>query len=133
MESKEFEWSDELRLEFFYFAYTRSYSETKGSIFEQFKASKERKPLFVTQDGKEVFEGDFFWTVKFNLKEPFRCYASHGKEDGWIDFSTREAAETYISENAKLYSIKDVREAVISIPGLSYVMGNLISELQKRK
>lgn len=80
------------------------------------KIKKAPEPLFVTEDGIEVFGGDFHFSVNKktltladNGTAQIGNSASH--KDVWWTFSTKELAEKYIDENKLIYSKKQIREA----------------------
>jgi hypothetical protein len=71
---------------------------------------KPKTPLFTTEDGVEVFEGDRCWYVNFLLilcgGNPIGMVGTKHNKFKW--FSTKEAAEKYIEENKPKYSEKDM-------------------------
>jgi hypothetical protein len=88
---------------------------SKG-VFKEFK----KEPLFVTEDGVNIFEGDEYYTVfscfdknedvyPFKINGPFKAriirYLGVPKY-----FSTKEAAQKYVNENKPKYSEKELRE-----------------------
>lgn len=85
------------------------------SELEDIKKSK-RTPLFRTEDGVEVFEGDTIYGINTDWKV-FSHYTNlEAKIKNWgINpiFSTEIAAKNYIKENKKKYSLKDINEALI--------------------
>lgn len=82
------------------------------------------KPLFTTEDGKEIFEGDDYWWITTSLKyisnwPRVESYVANGaiankhsikndKERCFLNFSTKEAAEEYILMNKPSLSVNDV-------------------------
>lgn len=74
---------------------------------------KDEKPLFTTQDGVEIFEGDKYWylTTYLALKED-RCNQFSGRRPNYKYFSTKEKAEEYKDQNELIYSKKDVRNII---------------------
>lgn len=82
---------------------------------------KLKNPLFTTEDGVEIFEGDSFSAVQlstFHLLE--KCAYKTG--DGFINFSTKEKAENYILLNKPCLSLIDVSKAYDHL--LSFNNGN---------
>lgn len=83
---------------------------------------KAKKPLFTTEDGVEIFEGDEFFRVwnindKFKL-DNYKCYADKNYAAETMmktvpHFSTKIAAENYIKYNKPCLSYKDVSEFLI--------------------
>ena len=81
-------------------------------------AKKVKKPLFTTEDGLDIFEGDLFYYVKFvqynnTSGKPFEIvrgdYTSFEYEPQYEKyFSTKEKAEEYILLNKPVLSLKDV-------------------------
>lgn len=75
--------------------------------------TKAKQPLFTTQDGVEIFEGNEFYFVP---KHQFIIHWSKAYHKGYgnkIDvkyFSTKEKAEEYIIMNKPCLSINDVRQ-----------------------
>jgi hypothetical protein len=71
-------------------------------------------PILVTQDGKEIYEGDEFWGIRdWRVLEGGRA----DKYDKNLDkatptFSTREAAEEWLTNNRPVLSLNDVKEWV---------------------
>lgn len=71
-----------------------------------------RQPIIITEDGKELFEGDkCFYITTFMEKiwaiESLWEIPDHVKSCQY--FSTRELAEEYLIENAPNLSLKDVK------------------------
>ena len=74
-----------------------------------------KEPLFVTEDGKEIFDEDKYFTVRLDTLEimkPFENWVSDKKR--LKCFSTKELAEQFISENKPIYSKKQIKEALLS-------------------
>lgn len=105
----------------------KNYSKIFSSFFEAAKFVYEynnRKPLLVTQEGVELFEGDdywFFWTKNpAHRQEVNTIYKYKVKpldsETTWsknaVFFSSEIAAKNYVKENEKKYSLNDIKEAV---------------------
>ncbi len=88
-------------------------------------AVKNKKPLFTTEDGVDIFEGDIFYYVKF--KENRNSYGRVfeiviADRPGCIYepqyekyFSTREKAEEYILLNKPVLSLNDINFAISKI------------------
>lgn len=81
------------------------------------KAIPPRKPILVTEDGKEMFDGDnyslFSVLTKANWQE-LRCSIKHALEFSaeWKHFHTKEKREEYIKWNKPMYSLNDVKVAL---------------------
>jgi len=74
--------------------------------------SKVKKPLFTTEDGVDIFEGDTYWWVTkltywCNFTNNVKISFYHDTEKYWY-FSTKEAAEEYILMNKPCLSLNDV-------------------------
>jgi len=75
-----------------------------------------KQPLFVTEDGKEVFEGDKFWYPNTHVWDVNIIEANANNYHYVVDvnkyktFSTKDKAEEYILENKPCLSVKDVEE-----------------------
>lgn len=69
---------------------------------------KIKKPLFISEDSKEIFEGDEFWFVNKNLNFKPTKSKNYVKNSRVLYFSTKEAAENYILMNKPVLSLKDV-------------------------
>ena len=95
-----------------------------GIAFKTWKASREpkkEKPLFVTEDGVEIFNGDSWWYVSDDFSCTEHHLANHKIVPFGKAFSTREKAEEYIMENKPCLSYKD-----ISVAGNYIAGGNLL-------
>lgn len=74
-----------------------------------------KEPLFVTEDGVDVFKYDYFYYVsKYGI-----CYKGYARELSATNkefkyFSTPEAAKKYIEQNKPRFSVKDIEEALLS-------------------
>jgi hypothetical protein len=79
---------------------------------EQFKASKSRKPLFTTEDGVEIFEGDVWHLIDPDYWRIWSGNHSTVNPDRIKYFSTRQAAEEYILMNKPCLSLKEVIDLV---------------------
>lgn len=110
--TNEFIWDDKTKIEFFEFAFKAYDSRTLEKTFEQFKLSKQRKPIFITNgDNEEVFEGDIFYTFKLgghNELIEIKCQKFNRRNDDFIDFKSKPKAEQYKLHNAKVLSYNDV-------------------------
>lgn len=71
-----------------------------------------KKPIFVSADGKEIFEGD---TI-YHFYKPFeymmhKSIARHNTIYGDVVFYTEEKAKEYIDNNKPKYSLADIEKA----------------------
>jgi len=77
-------------------------------------AKKAKTPLFTTEDGVDIFEGDLYWYVHSLTFELRKMFNSNYNSDNLYSnkllkfFSTKEAAEEYILMNKPCLSIKDI-------------------------
>lgn len=76
----------------------------------------EKKPLFTTEDGVNIFEGDEVWGITKGVWKPFYRNARLGNKattETWKygKFSTKKIAEEYILMNKPILSILDVEKA----------------------
>jgi hypothetical protein len=98
-----------------------------GNILNKIK--KIKQPLFTTEDGVDIFEGDYYHLVYFEKgrvglpkgTDLFTVSITHkaealGKEETWSTnckfFSKKEAAEEYILLNKPCLSINDIRKCI---------------------
>jgi len=73
-----------------------------------------RKPILITEDGVEIFEGDKCWYVNsdFLYGKIFMDAENHEERKSHCKFfSTLEKAEEYIKWNKPMYSLNDVNNA----------------------
>lgn len=75
---------------------------------------KVKQPLFTTEDGVDIFEGDIFYSTRKDCSgciikyegNFFEIASTKCKE--FVDFSTKKAAENYIKMNKPCLSLNDV-------------------------
>jgi len=77
-----------------------------------------RKPIFVSADGKEIFEGDKYYPVNIGKNEYYTWKTYDCEPDGLnknttiykhiMYFSTEEARQEYIDNNKPKYSLADI-------------------------
>ncbi len=75
----------------------------------------EKEPLFVTEDGVEVFEGQGYWEVTEKFRHDWYVANIQGEIGNNKRFSSKKAAEAWIKENKPVFSRKEIREAIDSI------------------
>lgn len=85
------------------------------------ETSKAKKPLFITEDGVEIFNFDKCYFVHSNLNRVIEFIALENTNTGKVldngkDFSTIEAAEKYIFENKPVLSISDLVKHGVIVP-----------------
>jgi hypothetical protein len=92
-------------------------SQTEVENNPEFWEKVEDKPILITEDGKEINEGDNYWVWDYGclkgtsseVHAVFNASCTHtGDGINRKYFSTKEAAEKYIDENKPLYSKKDM-------------------------
>lgn len=67
-----------------------------------------KEPILITEDGKEMFEGDSFYCVMGDYDILSGAFVSRYVAKEFKYFSTKEAAEKYIEDNKPMYSKKDM-------------------------
>jgi hypothetical protein len=72
---------------------------------------KAKTPIFTTEDGVEIFEGDSFWILEsdftyYKCNEPAHSLSGTYSERKY--FSTKEKAEEYVLLNKPCISINDI-------------------------
>jgi hypothetical protein len=91
--------------------------DNKNSILLRSKQLQHvKQPLFTTEDGVDVFEGDDFYTVDNWNIEKYKNYISINEYIHNLKFSTKEKAEEYIIMNKKVLSLNDIFDNCINIP-----------------
>lgn len=81
------------------------------SMLEDIKHSKQ--PLFTTEDGVDIYEGDKIWFVDIDYWIPEERISKKRdiyKNRGLFPFSTKEKAEEYIIMNKPCLSIEDFKK-----------------------
>jgi len=67
-----------------------------------------KQPLFITEDGVDIFAGDFYTIVTNDLFESRTLVAMGNEINNIKRFSTKKAAENYIKMNKPCLSLNDV-------------------------
>ncbi len=101
---------------------------------------KIKKPLFTTEDGVDIYEGDSYFLVlkdKFEITKTFvevnlQEYFIRRSTAYW-KFSTKESAEEYILMNKPCLSINDVAKYLIKHMPLAYKRDIIINDLKERR
>lgn len=119
---KPFVWTDELVKEFIAFKSDNHIRYNTEDAIKVFKQPKQRKPLFTTEDGVEVFEGEPYFYV-FPDEMTVQPATAEVRKD-WLHprlklFSTREAAEEYIFSNKPVLCYREAKE-IGDKPGISW-------------
>jgi len=100
-------------------------------------AKKFKNPLFTTEDGVDIFEGDKFYTIDSN----FEIQSTFGGEDEVSNaWSSKEKAEEYILYNKPVLSLENVLDIWTELSGYTKeslktqsVLINKITEFTKNK
>lgn len=94
---------------------------------------KVKQPIFTTEDGVGIREGDIYWLVDadFSISMMKALYGC-GQYTERKYFSTFELAEDYVIKNAKLISIEDFNNAIASQYGNYNVRLKLIQIAKQR-
>jgi hypothetical protein len=101
---------------------------------------KAKQPILTTQDGKDIYEGDTYYSVAPNFTYVRSTADSTGVNGKW-QLSTKEAAEEYILFNKPMLSIKDVenlfrvqdRQSIVMNRGCDVIKKEDLIELAKSK
>lgn len=98
--------------------------------------SKPKQPLFTTEDGVDIFEGDDYYsihTTQFNFPNGYGKPTIKGTaiKGYWITFSTKEAAEEYVLMNKPKYSLNDIMNAY-DRANCSFIRRDLLQEELKK-
>jgi hypothetical protein len=87
--------------------------EQKYGSTELAYATKLKQPLFLTHDGKDIFEGDTVWWVRKESLH-YSCFEAHSEisfcSDINVYFLTKAAAENYLVQKSHSLSIEDFWE-----------------------
>ena len=92
---------------------------------------KVKQPLFTTEDGVDIFEGDSY--CKVNNQSDYSLvtgFIAEGAQDNYrgLKFSTKEKAEEYILMNKPCLSLNDLLE---NVPSRGNIMGEYLSNLKE--
>jgi hypothetical protein len=109
--------------------------EHNGCKSSLYQIAKSKKPLFTTEDGVEVFEGDRIvllntetWLWACGIKAPRNPFA--GDVVQYKYFSTKEASDNYILMNKPVLSVNDI----ISQPcGFTIDLPKILKKLAKSR
>ena len=80
-------------------------------------AVKNKQPIFQTEDGVDIYEGDYSYGVhnsKFDIVK-IKHISTVYVGDNFIKFSTKEKAEEYILLNKPVLSLNDINFAISKI------------------
>lgn len=99
---------------------------------------KVKQPLFTTEDGVDIYEGDHYYCIRKNgcIYQYYTANKNSCKNEKHIDFSSEVAAEEYILMNKPCLSINDIRNfPTVSIGpgGMPCLSLNMFKKLVKSK
>lgn len=117
--------------------------EAEWSVISKINHCKQ--PLFTTEDGVEIFEGDEYYftnNVEFNLEKPYSkirnkkaaitdIEAEKNYPNTWKNFSTKKAAEEYIIMNNPCLSLNDIENTWSTMTGDTNVFRNTFRNVLK--
>lgn len=113
--NKEFVWTDELVMDFLNFTFMKAPLFQGGRAdMEQFKASKQSKPILTTEDGVDKYEGGaMYWVGRKTLNMGHVGYIFNDSIKkshlyNYVYFSSEEAAKDFILMNKPCLSVNDV-------------------------
>lgn len=101
---------------------------------------KVKQPLFTTEDGVEIFEGDEYfrvWNNKGDFKlDSYKCFATKEYRFDIVSkktphFSTKKAAEEYILLNKPCLSIKEICPEIGKVNDSSHIDLDLLTKKLK--
>lgn len=95
---------------------------------------KHNEPLFTTEDGKDIYEGDVYWIVwGINFSwERNTAYPNEVKNNEAKYFSTYDASQEYILMNKPCLSLNDFKQKLGCLATDKYLLDEL-KELAKQK
>jgi len=81
-----------------------------------------KEPILITEDRVEIFKGDIYYCVNSDLLLSEFIAEKNTMQKNVKIFAKKENAEKYLKENKPLYSLDDIKEALLAtLPlGLSY-------------
>jgi hypothetical protein len=79
-----------------------------GMALSVAKKPEVKKPLFTTEDGVDIFEGDTYWAVQKGTYDMLDVRWSLQQQDKWWLFSTEKAARNFVVCNKPCLSFNDV-------------------------
>lgn len=85
------------------------------------------KPLFTTEDGVDIFEGDYYYNI-YQMQICSKLVAKNKIKEGSLVFSTKEKAEEYIEMNEPKFSKQEILD-IIRLDGDEYSDGEVIDML----
>jgi hypothetical protein len=110
------------------------FNQGKGYT-ELVDAKKCKLPLFLTDDGVEVFIGDIIFTVQSSLNDIDQIMVSYFRPENYPTtktFSTKKAAEDYIVKNKYALSIEDFWD-VVNMPTSNFNKSTHMKQLVRER
>lgn len=110
-----------------------------GCFFELKDLKHIKQPLFTTEDGVDIFEGDEYYYINSNFNDPWKiintkadCPDIINKNDlNYKRFSTKEKAEEYILLNKPCLSINDIIKNLTIIDGIKTLQDLVKSKIKQ--
>lgn len=134
MDNYYFKWTDELVKEFAVYYKNKqgiAYETWGKDLMNEFIKSKEHIPLFITEDGVAMYEGDVFWYVNTNVW--LSCSITANNENieyameinKYKTYSTKELAEQFLLYNKPVLSLSDFENKLGRCATDKYLLGEL--------
>ena len=109
--------------------------ETEWGPIELDSLVKSKEPLFITEDGVDIYENDtVHWCRDFKWLYELRFVKEHlvlDFKNEYKVFSTEKAAKDWIDLNKPMYSKKDLLNASINMQYVEWFVGGLIKRINK--
>lgn len=86
---------------------------------EALDAHEKSQPLFISADGKEIFDGNEFWYVSTSC-ECYSLIADASTKFHERCFRAKEAAQEYVWKNKPVFSYTDIKNAMLNMDTLSH-------------
>jgi hypothetical protein len=96
----------------------------------------DKKSLFTTLDGVEVFKEDVYWYIPQTIDEIYKCTRADVDFTPYLSFSTEIAAKNYKAENEKRFSLLDIIEVLkfyTDKAPASYIKTQIVKDIWKLK
>jgi len=87
-----------------------------GQLLENIEHDPLSEPVFTTEDGVDIYEGDTYYFISPIIKDKITkvSSATNNSNGSYADyyFSSREKAQQWIEDNEPKYSKKDIKDAL---------------------
>jgi hypothetical protein len=90
----------------------------------------EKQPLFITEDGIDIYEGDEIFIVNKSFNIGFSKGVKYNNHKDNKFFSSLESVQNYIIENKPCLSLKEVKDCYNYAPKNSPLYDDLINNLE---